>query len=71
MEHVTRPEWRDLHRLTNLDLHIAKRVNRHCPKVIRNFVSYPPGEFTFNVVFYNGPKVNYLFTRGPGYPIRV
>jgi len=68
---VTRPDWRHLHRLTTLDLHIAiaRRVNRRCPKVIRLFVSYPPGEYTFNVV--NGPKVRYLYTRGPGYPIRV
>ena len=70
---VTRPDWRHLHRLTSLDLHIdiARKVSWNCPTVIMRFAASSPGDYIFNIIFFGSPYVNIIYKRGGWIPICI
>ena len=70
---VTRHDWRTLHRLTSVDLHlaIAREVSWTCPRVLLKFVSDPPGDYVFNVMLATSPYVNHIYKRGVWLPIKL
>ena len=70
---ITRPDWRILHRLTSLQLHldIARQVDWQCPTVLMRFVSSQPGDYIFNFSFLDRPCVLHIYKRNVWLPIRV
>jgi len=48
---VTRPDWRTIHRMSNLQFHldIAARMGYHCPKVIIRLITHPQSYFIFDI----------------------
>ena len=53
---LTRPDWRTLHRFTNIDFHldIASQVRWDCPSVIYSLVIQPRTHFVYDLHFFDG-----------------
>jgi len=71
---ITRSDWRTLHRMTCIDLHlaIAREFSWTCPKVLMKFITNSPGEYVFNIMFHHSPYINLIFKRGDWqHPIRT
>jgi hypothetical protein len=53
---LTRPDWRTIHRMTNLHFHlsIASLVRWDCPAVIYNLVIQPTTHFVYDLHFFDG-----------------
>ena len=60
---LTRPDWRTLHRMPNLDFHlaVAQSLNRNTAQSLLDLVVQDGNDFTHHVEFYNGlPYVDYI-----------
>lgn len=58
---LTRPDWRTLHKMPNLDFHlaIASEVSWNCPAAIYNIVINPRTNYIYELHFFDGyPYVN-------------
>ena len=53
---LTRPDWRTLHRMPNLDFHlaVASELMWHQQPVIYHLILNPRSHFTYDVRFFNG-----------------
>jgi len=59
---LTRPDWRTLRKMTNLDFHLAlaREMNFTCPKVIYRLIISPKTELIYNLQFKNAPYIEYV-----------
>ena len=59
---LTRPNWRTLRKMTNLDFHlaIAREMNFTCPKVIYRLILRPQTELVYDLRYKTAPYIEYV-----------
>ncbi len=65
---LTRPDWRTLRRMTNLDFHLAlaREMNFTCPKVIYRLIISPKTELVYDLRYKTAPYIEYVYNIDTG-----
>ena len=60
---MTRPDWRTLHKMTNLNFHLAlaREMNYTCPKVIYRLIISPKTELVYDLRYKTAPYIEYVY----------
>ena len=60
---ITRPDWRTLHKMTNLNFHlaIARELNFTCPNSVYKLIMHPQSNYLYNLTYHHFPYVEFIY----------
>ena len=60
---LTRPDWRTLHKMTNLSFHlaVARELNFTCPTSVYNLIMNPQSDFLYSLSLEHVPYIEYIY----------